>query len=95
MRELPDHSNSSAAPGRRGRKKALLLGLGLDGQDGHVRITKGENFVLQGGSEETHERMTETTLRFNEKLTQRGKRLETVEHQEFLDLMNEAADGTK
>jgi len=95
MRELPDHSNSPAAPGRRGRKKALLLGLGLDGQDGHVRITKGENFVLQGGSEETHERMTETTLRFNEKLTQRGKRLETVEHQEFLDLMNEAADGTK
>ncbi|MEI8078033.1 MAG: hypothetical protein WCH61_00200 [bacterium] len=91
MRELPDQSNSPAAPGCRGRKKALLLGLGLDGRDGHVRLTKGENFVLQGGSEETHERMTETTLRFNEKLTQRGKRLETVEPQEFLDLMHDAA----
>ena len=36
------------------KKKAWLLGLGLDGKDGHTRITTGENFKLVGGSEETH-----------------------------------------
>ena len=30
---------------------ALLVGLGLDNQDGHKRITKGDNFYLVGGSE--------------------------------------------
>jgi hypothetical protein len=34
-----------------------LIGLGLDNQDGHKRITQGEEFLLVGGSEETHERM--------------------------------------
>ena len=40
---------------------SMMLGVGLDNQDGQKRITKGENFVLVGGSEETHERMTETS----------------------------------
>ena len=35
----------------------LMLGVGLDNQDGHKRVTKGDNFYLVGGSEETHERM--------------------------------------
>ena len=29
----------------------LMLGLGLDNQDGHKRVTKGDNFYLVGGSE--------------------------------------------
>ncbi len=76
-----------ASPGR-----ATLLGVGLDAADEHVRITRGDNFHLVGGSEETHERMTETAVKFNEKLRERGKRLETLERQEFDDLMHEAAD---
>ena len=43
-------------------KKAVMLGLGLDNKDGHTRVTKGENFCLLGGSEETHDRMTETAM---------------------------------
>ena len=39
-----------------------LLGVGLDATDGHKRITRGEKFVLVGGSEETHGRMTETVM---------------------------------
>ena len=42
---------------------AMMMGIGFDNKDGHKRITKGENFVLVGGSEETHERMTETQSR--------------------------------
>lgn len=74
------------------REKAMLLGLGLDGEDGHVRVTKGENFRLLGGSEDTHDRMIETTMRFNEKVRDRGKTLDQLEKQEFRDLMDEALD---
>jgi hypothetical protein len=70
----------------RGKKKACLLGLGLDNQDGHVRATRGENFFLIGGSHETHQQMQEKCIKFNEKLNDRGKRLEDLHRQEFLDL---------
>jgi len=67
-----------------------MLGIGLDNDDGHLRITKGENFHLVGGSEETHERMSETVVKVNEKLRQRGKKLADVERDEFKDILEEA-----
>ncbi len=57
------------------KRRALLLGLGLDGQDGHVRITKGEDFALFGGSEKTHSKMQEKAVEFAQELERRGKRL--------------------
>ena len=75
-----------------GDGRAMMVGVGMDGGDGHKRVTKGDNFFLAGGSEETHERMTEVTIKFNEKLASRGKRLEDVSRDEFVDLMNEASD---
>ena len=71
---------------------SLLLGVGLDNRDGHKRLTKGDHFVMVGGSEETHERMTETAIKFNEKLTKRGKTLHELSPEEFRDMMNEASD---
>jgi len=62
-----------------------LLGLGLDG-DGHKRLTRGDNFVLMGGTEETHDVMTEKAIKINEKLAARGKQLEDVSKQEFEDI---------
>ena len=73
--------------------RAALLGIGLDNTDGHRRITRGDNFCLVGGSEETHERMTETTVKFNEKLARKGKELGELSREEFVDLMREAADS--
>ncbi len=58
--------------------KALLVGLGLDNDDGHVRVTRGHNFHLQGGSQQTHEKMQEQAIKFNEKLTDRGRQLEEI-----------------
>ena len=72
--------------------KSLLMGLGLDNKDGHKRLTQGDNFVMVGGSEETHERMTETAIRFNEKLAKRGKALEDLSPEEFRDIIQDAAD---
>jgi len=70
-------------------KKSLILGVGLDNADGHVRITRGENFRLFGSSEETHGAMQEKAVKFNEKLKDRGKRLEEVSKEEFRDIAHE------
>lgn len=63
----------------------MLLGVGLD-DDGHKRVTTGPNFALVGGSKETHEEMTEKAIRINEKLAERGKRLEEVDRRELDDI---------
>jgi hypothetical protein len=68
------------------KKKAWLLGLGLDAKDGHTRITKGDNFKLVGGSEETHGVMQEKAVKVNEQLKRRGKTLESVSHEEFHEI---------
>ena len=70
----------------------LLVGLGFDNKDGHKRVTEGDNFCLVGGSEETHDRMTETAIKFNEKLSRRGKHLSELSPEEFRDMMREASD---
>ena len=67
-------------------KKALLLGLGLDNEDGHVRITRGENFHLLGGSEDTHGTMQEKAIKMNEHLKSHGKTLEQISHEEFHEI---------
>lgn len=87
MEDLRDRPEPTAV-----KRKALLLGVGLDSDDGHVRVTKGENFRLVGGSENTHGRMTETAIKLNEKLRGRGKQLEDVGKSEFHDLIQEAME---
>jgi hypothetical protein len=70
-------------------KRAKILGLGLDGEDGIVRVTRGKNFHLLGGSSDTHQSMQEKCLKFNEKLDSKGKELEQLEVKEFLELAAE------
>ena len=66
-----------------------MLGLGLD-SDGHKRLTTGPNFALLGGSAETHEAMTESAIKINEKLAAKGKTLAEVSREE-MDEIAEAA----
>ena len=66
----------------------MMFGVGLD-TDGHRRLTTGPNFALVGGSQDTHEQMTEKAVKINEKLKERGKQLHEVSHQEFDDIANE------
>lgn len=65
-----------------------MLGVGLD-TDGHKRVTQGPNFALVGGTEDTHDRMTETAIKINEKLKQRGKQLHDVSREEFDDIVHQ------
>lgn len=68
------------------KKKSLLLGVGLDNKDGHVRVTKGDNFRLLGGSQETHEVMQEKAIKFNEELSRKKKSLEQINKDEFAEI---------
>jgi hypothetical protein len=70
---------------------AMLLGLGLDAKDGHKRVTKGEKFVICGGSEETHDKLVETSIKVHEKLDSKGKRLSELSRNEFIDIIGEAS----
>lgn len=72
--------------GKSKRKKKWLLGLGLDGKDDHTRVTTGPNFRLVGGSEETHATMQEKAVKLNEHLQRRGKTLDNVTHEEFIEI---------
>ena len=79
--------------------RRLLLGLGFDCEDGHVRITKGKNFRLYGGSKKTHDIMQEKAVKLNEHLDKRRKTLENLSKKEFSDIAKkiglEAPDGHK
>ena len=66
--------------------RRVLTGLGFDHKDGHVRLTKGENFRLLGGSAETHEEMQEKAIKFNEQLGKRHKTLDDINEKEFRDI---------
>lgn len=72
--------------------KAKILGVGLDNEDGHTRLTRADNFTLYGGSEETHSRMQETAIKVNEQLSKRGKRLEDCSPREVADMIFEAQE---
>jgi hypothetical protein len=71
------------------RRIAGLLGLAFDAKDGHKRITRGNNFLLAGGSEETHVLMRETIIKVNEQLDARGMELADVTPDELRDLLND------
>lgn len=70
------------------KPRAVMLGIGLD-SDGHKRVTTGENFALVGGSEETHEAMTEKVIKINERLKSQGKQLDNISGREFDDIARE------
>ena len=66
---------------------AHLMGLGLDCTDGHKRITQAEKFSILGGSEQTHDNMTETLFKTFEDLSRKGKSLEDTSMEEISDLI--------
>jgi len=67
------------------------MGVGLDNDDGHKRITTGDQFAILGGSAETHERLTETVVKTFEELKQRGKKLQEIEPTELGEIIDRSA----
>jgi hypothetical protein len=90
----PRTARSAGAARPKGRRVVVqgLLGIGLDNDDGHTRITKGEDFFLVGGSAETHEKMQEFTIRLTERLGKKGKRIRDAAITELRDIAGELSD---
>jgi hypothetical protein len=65
-----------------------ILGIGLDNRDGHTRLTRAEQFTVAGGSEETHERLTETLVKTCENLERRGRSLSDADTREIAELID-------
>lgn len=77
-------------PKKKPAARAALLGVGLDNEDGHKRVTTGDQFAIVGGSDETHGRMTETALKTFEELKSRRKQLHQVEPAELAEILHKA-----
>jgi hypothetical protein len=77
------------------RRSAALLGLAFDNDDGHTRLTRGKNFVLVGGCQETHAVMQETAIKINERLDQRGTRLEDVPLPELRTICRDVVESVR
>lgn len=73
-------------------QRAQMVGVGLDNTDGDKRLTRGKNFTLVGGSEETHAVMQETAIKVNETLDRKGKTLDETSPEEFRDILYDVVD---
>jgi len=78
-----------------GSKSAAILGLAFDNDDGETRLTRGRNFFLVGGCQETHAVMQETAVKINEQLDKRGKRLEEVPVSDLRNICRDVAESIK
>src|SRR5262245_6090007 len=87
LRYTMPHRNTKR---KRPVRVAGILGVGLDSEDGHTRITRTDHMVLVGGSAETHDRMQETAIRFAEGLEKRGKAMKDASVREVADLLRAA-----
>jgi len=72
------------------KRIGAIMGVGLDNDDGHKRITTGEQFAILGGTAETHERLTETVVKTFEELKQRGKKLQEVGPSELGEIIDKS-----
>ena len=77
-------------------RRVGILGIGLDSTDGHTRISRGDDFTLFGGSEDTHKIMQLQVARFNEEVERLGKSLEDLTESEIdqiLEVLGEHFDS--
>ncbi len=65
------------------KKIIRLLGVGFDADDGHVRITKGENYDVLMGSDASHDYIQKLIQRIEDELKRRGIKLEDLTPEEL------------
>lgn len=69
------------------KKIVRLLGVGFDADDGHVRITKGQQFDVLMGSDESHEYITKLIRKIEAELERRGLNLDEISPEELSDIV--------
>jgi len=69
---------------RENQKKIIrLLGVGFDADDGHVRMTSGENYDVLMGSDESHEYIQSLIQKIENELKARNLTLDDLTPEEF------------
>jgi hypothetical protein len=90
---MSDPRGPTVRASKSNRKSAALLGVAFDNKDGHTRLTRGENFVLVGGSQDTHALMQETAVKINERLDKMGKSLAEVPIPDLREICREVTSS--
>lgn len=73
---------------RANQKKIIrLLGVGFDSEDGHVRITKGENYDVLMGSDESHKYIQQLIHKIEEEMKARELTLDDLTPEEFSEFV--------
>jgi hypothetical protein len=72
-------------------RKVGILGIGLDSGDGHTYITRGDDFLLLGGSQTTHDDLRSKVEKFHQELSLRGKTLLDLTEAELEEIANTLA----
>ena len=67
----------------------LLMGVGLD-SDGHARVTKGDDYLLLGGSDRTHGDMQERVEKFRDVLSKMGTDLQEASKDQVREAAHES-----
>lgn len=71
-----------------------ILGFGLDANDGHIRVTEGEDFKLLLGSEKTHEEMRALLGKIQLEAHKKGKEIHDLSRGEFMAIAKELDSST-
>lgn len=77
--------SSSRSSSRRGR--AVLVGRALGKGDGHIRVTFGDDFRIEGGSKETHAVLQRQTQAIREELNRRGLSLANITRETYHEVV--------
>jgi hypothetical protein len=64
-----------------------IVALAFDSHDGHSRLTTSDQFFIMGGSEDTHQKMTQVVLRTCESLERQGKSVSDATQEEIQKLL--------
>ncbi len=70
------------------KKKIIrLMGVGFDAEEGHIRITKGKNYDIFMGSDESHEYIQKLIQKIEVELENRNISLDDLTPDEFTELV--------
>lgn len=79
-----DQAGFSKKMTRANQKKIIrLLGVGFDSEDGHIRITNGDNYDVLMGSDESHEYIQQLIQKIEDELKTKGMTLDDFTPEEF------------
>lgn len=79
---------------RRSGGKGLIVGVRTDREEGHTRVSRGEDFVALGGDREAHEHLRETVAEISDEVKRRGRDLAELPREEFREILARALEKT-